>query len=134
MTHLEGPIVDSIYDTALITWGNALCPPLPSANTPAAQGGLHMSNQYNESSHMDQSQAREQQAIVQDGQAAQLPEHMPDDPHYDNDLTGEITRMQSAYSPKPHESRLQAMNRMLNVACKKPVGPAAPGIADDDAV
>jgi hypothetical protein len=22
MTHVEGPIVDSIYDTALITWNN----------------------------------------------------------------------------------------------------------------
>ena len=36
MTHLEGPIVDAFYDMSLITWHNALKPPLPSHATPAA--------------------------------------------------------------------------------------------------
>ncbi|KAF8854218.1 hypothetical protein BDZ45DRAFT_47337 [Acephala macrosclerotiorum] len=40
MTHLEGPIVDSLYDMALISWSKKLEPPLPSHNSPAAQGGL----------------------------------------------------------------------------------------------
>ncbi|KZF19543.1 phospholipase D/nuclease [Xylona heveae TC161] len=40
MVHLEGPIVDSFYDAALISWHNAFKPPLPSHNTPAAMGGL----------------------------------------------------------------------------------------------
>lgn len=40
MTHMEGPIVDSIYDMALISWHKALTPPLPSANSPAVLGGL----------------------------------------------------------------------------------------------
>ncbi|KAI9847238.1 MAG: hypothetical protein M1838_000974 [Thelocarpon superellum] len=40
MTHLEGPIVDSLYDMSLITWHNALTPPLPSHNSPAAAGGI----------------------------------------------------------------------------------------------
>ena len=39
--HLEGPIVDSIYDMALISWHKALKPPLPSHASPAALGGLH---------------------------------------------------------------------------------------------
>jgi hypothetical protein len=29
MVHLEGPIVESFYDMSLITWSNALKPPLP---------------------------------------------------------------------------------------------------------
>ena len=29
MVQLEGPVVDSIYDMALITWSNAMKPPLP---------------------------------------------------------------------------------------------------------
>lgn len=37
--HLEGPIVDSFYDMALISWHNALNPPLPTHNSPAALGG-----------------------------------------------------------------------------------------------
>ncbi|EPE35377.1 Phospholipase D/nuclease [Glarea lozoyensis ATCC 20868] len=40
MTHLEGPIVDSLYDMALISWSNKLEPPLPSYNSPAVRGGI----------------------------------------------------------------------------------------------
>ncbi|KAB5572162.1 hypothetical protein GE09DRAFT_1098520 [Coniochaeta sp. 2T2.1] len=40
MVHLEGPIVDSLYDMALISWRLKFIPPLPSHDTPAAQGGL----------------------------------------------------------------------------------------------
>lgn len=40
MVHLEGPVVDSLYDMALISWHKELRPPLPSHNSPAAQGGL----------------------------------------------------------------------------------------------
>lgn len=39
--HLEGPIVDSLYDMALISWSRALDPILPSHASPAALGGLH---------------------------------------------------------------------------------------------
>jgi phosphatidylserine/phosphatidylglycerophosphate/cardiolipin synthase-like enzyme len=35
MTQWEGPIVDSFYDMALISWHNALKPPLPLLDTPA---------------------------------------------------------------------------------------------------
>lgn len=49
MTHLEGPIVDSLYDMALISWNNKLEPPLPSHNSPAAQGGLSAFNKNHES-------------------------------------------------------------------------------------
>ena len=131
MTHLEGPIVDSIYDTALITWGLALNPPLPSANTPAALGGLHRDGQQ-DSRPKDGDGAREQSTIVRDGEAAQLPEHTPEDPHYDDDLAGEITRMQSAYSVKPGETRLQATTRQLNRACKKHASATAPEVADGE--
>lgn len=39
MVHMEGPIVDSMYDMALISWHKHLEPPLPSHNSPASQGG-----------------------------------------------------------------------------------------------
>jgi phosphatidylserine/phosphatidylglycerophosphate/cardiolipin synthase-like enzyme len=128
MIHVEGPIVDSIYDTALITWNNQLNPPLPSHDAPATEGGLPTSRQ--EPVYMDRGPPREQHQIAADGQAVRLPEHMPDDPHYDDDISGEITRMQSCYSNKPDESRLQATNRQLNLACKKPIGPSSPEIPE----
>ncbi|KAJ7739658.1 iq calmodulin-binding motif protein [Mycena maculata] len=40
MTHLEGPIVDSLYDMALISWHLKLTPNLPSADHPEVDGGL----------------------------------------------------------------------------------------------
>ena len=40
MIHLEGPIVDSMYDVALLSWHKQLEPPLPSSNSPATKGGL----------------------------------------------------------------------------------------------
>jgi len=36
LTQWEGPIVDSFYDVALVSWHNALKPPLPCLNRPAA--------------------------------------------------------------------------------------------------
>ena len=134
MTHLEGPIVDSIYDTALLTWGNVLSPTLPSSNAPAGEGGLTISSpSQKELVYTDRPAAREQEEIVKDGQVAQLPEHMPGDPHYDPDLGSEITRMQSCYSCHPNESRLQATSRQLNLACTKPIPPHAPEIAEGEA-
>lgn len=40
MTHLEGPIVDSLYDMALISWHLKLTPNLPSSDHPEVEGGL----------------------------------------------------------------------------------------------
>jgi phosphatidylserine/phosphatidylglycerophosphate/cardiolipin synthase-like enzyme len=128
MTHVEGPIVDSIYDTALITWNNHLNPPLPSHDAPVTEGSLPTSGQ--EPLYMGRGPARVQDEIAADGQAVRLPEHMPGDPHYDADLNGEITRMQSCYSMKPNESRLQAVNRQLNLACKNPISPSGPEIPE----
>lgn len=40
MVHMEGPIVDSMYDMALISWHKRLEPPLPSHDSPATKGGI----------------------------------------------------------------------------------------------
>lgn len=128
MTHVEGPIVDSIYDTALITWNNHLNPPLPSHAAPATEGGLPTA--HSEPVYLDRAPALEQHQIAAEGQAKLLPEHTPDDPHYDTDLNGEIIRMQSCYSLKPDESRLQAANRQLNLAVKNKAEPSGPEIPE----
>ncbi|KAI1209856.1 IQ calmodulin-binding motif protein [Annulohypoxylon truncatum] len=39
MVQLEGPIVDSMYDMALLSWHKKLEPPLPNLNSPAAMSG-----------------------------------------------------------------------------------------------
>ncbi|KAH6873841.1 IQ calmodulin-binding motif protein [Thelonectria olida] len=127
MTHLEGPIVDSIYDTALITWNNSLNPPLPSHQTPAAEGGLPTSS--HEALYLDRSPGRGPEKIAADGHdQSGLPENTPEDAHYDGNLSQEITRMQRCYSNKPDETRLQAANRQLNVSVKNSIDPTGPEI------
>lgn len=81
---------------------------------------------------MNRGAPREQHQVVLDGERAQLAEHLPEDPHWDDDLTSEITRLQSCYSTKHNESHLQAVNRQLNLACTKPIAPNAPEIPDGE--
>lgn len=127
MTQVEGPIVDSLYDTALITWNKPLSPPLPSHNSPATGGGLETNG--NEPLYLDRGPGRKQHEIAADGHAnAGMAEHTPEDPHYDSDIAGEIRRMQSCYSMKLNETRLEAANRQLNLAVKMPVEPNGPDI------
>ncbi|UKZ79188.1 hypothetical protein TrVFT333_006938 [Trichoderma virens FT-333] len=45
-------------------------------------------------------------------------------------MAGEITRMQSCYSTKPDETRLQAANRQLNLAVKDHIASTGPDIPD----
>ncbi|POR39603.1 Uncharacterized protein TPAR_00210 [Tolypocladium paradoxum] len=131
MTHVEGPIVDSIYDTALITWNKNLNQPLPSHDAPSCEGGLPTCDQ--EPHYVDHGPERDQHRIVADSHAqAGLPEHTPDDPHYDSDIAGEITRMQFRYSAQPDETCLQAANRQLNLAVKHPIDPTGPEIPDGE--
>jgi phosphatidylserine/phosphatidylglycerophosphate/cardiolipin synthase-like enzyme len=144
LTHLEGPIVDSIYDTALITWKRPLDPPLPSYEFPAALGGLPPPSSSSSTAQHEQQPlyldrggaGADQQRIAASGEqqshgtAEELKEHTPEDPHYDADLAGEIVRMQACYSTKPDETRLQAANRLLNYAVKNPVAPTGPEIPD----
>ncbi|KAF4982966.1 hypothetical protein FZEAL_1536 [Fusarium zealandicum] len=129
MTHVEGPIVDGIYDTALITWNNALHPDLPSHDAPATEGGLQTPSE----EHVQDGSTRNRGELAQViNTQTTLPEHMPGNPHYDSDIAGETTRMQSCYSIKPDETRLQATNRQLNVAVENPVGPTGPEIQNGE--
>ncbi|KAK4998856.1 hypothetical protein LTR66_001989 [Elasticomyces elasticus] len=126
MTHLEGPIVDSLYDTALISWHNALKPPLPSHNTPAAKGGLPSFEQSSfrdlferpavpvvPSANVD---GRSLEQLATDGRQEQLPLHVGGDPHYDSDIAAEATRMQSAMTPRNGEGFASVYTRHLNLA------------------
>ena len=234
MIHMEGPIVDSFYDMALISWHKKLEPPLPSHNSPAAQGGIsgfgsgfeglfgpggvlkgssvvidpaklsytqaygqstlksgatgggaasaeagsflplqdsqktvqqgagtgpsttesithphpaktatggtQVEGTADEGTHQYRSsetntgavdkQAEEflgrgeqslpQSQIVQPTSAqVNLPEHSSDDPHYDDDIAGEVARVQSEVSSRPGETRMQAVTRLLNHTTNK---------------
>jgi hypothetical protein len=138
MSHLEGPIVDSFYDMSLASWHNALNPPLPTHNTPAASGGFpsfeHESHgeMFHENGIINNvvpsttakseglqedgagNTARTLAHVTQDGNSINLPEHTGNDPHYDSNIAAEVTRAQSVLSPKPSETRREAVTRYLS--------------------
>lgn len=161
LVHVEGPIVDSLYDMALISWHKKLDPPLPSYDRPAAQERSRASpdriaddvltetsllgRDEGQRNRMDRKPgdggpsapptgkprdaadgraqvgpANRKQPVslfqVQDSppQHARLPEHTADDPHYDDNIAGEVLRIQSSLSPKPGETHMEAVTRRLN--------------------
>lgn len=130
LIHLEGPIVDSLYDMALISWHKQLDPPLPSYNNPAARQGLGTSANGTSNSanlgtgtpeilEMDDNHpnANRNGSGVSDQDSLQpdiFPEHTIDDPHYDNDIAGEVARSQASLAPRPGRMHLEAVTRLLN--------------------
>ncbi|KAM4057631.1 PLD-like domain-containing protein [Hirsutella rhossiliensis] len=129
MTHVEGPVVDSIYDTALITWNKILRPPPPLLNVSTAEGSQPDFGA--EPIDADGSSGQDQAEAAANGQGhAILPEHTPEDPHFDDSIAGEIARLQSCYSTKPRETRLQAANRQLNLVVQNPIDPCGPEIPE----
>ncbi|OIW31905.1 hypothetical protein CONLIGDRAFT_572063 [Coniochaeta ligniaria NRRL 30616] len=214
MVHLEGPIVDSLYDMALISWRLKLMPPLPSHDTPAASGGLRGSADHtgpdgnlgttsNGNIHQpgvvdaagpahtddtsradavtgpsttdsvthpqgmtthhatgdgldaptnghsqetssanrmvsekiarflgDGEPAIPQQQIADPTSHAQpLPEHTTDDPHWDDDIAGEVARVQASVSGPTPQSAMDAITRHLNHTTNRDFKGRAPPFA-----
>ena len=134
MTHLEGPVVDSLYDSFLITWHDRCDPPLPTHDSPARQGGFSTSNPTDRPEYPTTVDTRGQQEIVHDGTEAKahLAPHNPGDPHYDDSVAAEVTRIQSMYSPRDNETRVAAINRHLNDTSKSKATATAPELEVGD--
>ncbi|KAL6865660.1 hypothetical protein ACO1O0_001755 [Amphichorda felina] len=129
MIHVEGPVVEGIYDTALVTWNKHAR--LPACQVPSTDEGdpsTPFGNERPSSLEEGHSGKRSAEAAVVDQTPLKLPEHTPDDPHYDTDLAAEAARIQSCYLPRDQETLLQAANRQLNATAKNPVAPTGPGI------
>lgn len=140
LIHLEGPIVDSLYDTALISWHKKLDPPLPTYNAPAAKGSVvgppttesvlypylgvrspngNWSSDTAGDGNAPATQARNKPVYYGRAQTHPksphlVPEHTAYNPRYDSDIEGEVARIQSSLAPKPGETHLQAVTRLLN--------------------
>lgn len=106
MIHVEGPIVDSLYDSLLISWDKPLLPPLPLLNRPAASIPLPTYSSASASS-VPSNEAS--------GGSEQLPEFTPDHPHYDPDIASEARRVNGLLFPKEGESRREAATRHLSM-------------------
>ncbi|KAI9758879.1 MAG: hypothetical protein M4579_002763 [Chaenotheca gracillima] len=149
MTHLEGPIVESLYDVCLISWSNALKPPLPCMSTaPTTSGpyGFAEQRRHAPSVHFkgesspparDSSEFRHSENGVLNETAVTdeppLPEDTTKDPHYDIDLAGEAARVQASLQPVGSETRTNAITRHLNTTIQPETkGDAPDSILEDE--
>ena len=128
MCHFEGPIVDSFYDMALISWHKALEPPLPTLDRPTtaekwggkdeAQQGLHQTpngtpvgepanTRTSTGSYVSPPSSPSTSTSSRD----RLPEH---DPYYDPDIASEAARAQASVSPPEGGSRVAAVTEHLS--------------------
>ena len=102
MIQVEGPIVDGLYDTALISWGRPLEPPLPMLASPATGAPIPCHSS--------------QQPDYDAPDPGPLPELTVDDHHYDPDIRREAQRMNGLLLPRDGETRTQAVTRRLSMS------------------
>lgn len=101
LTHIEGPIVDSFYDTALLSWGKPLDPPFPSLSSPASNAPIP-------------SHAKEEKEYPEKN-LQDLPEHTTESQHYDDNLDLEAQRVNHSIAPRGDETPTQAVTRHLSM-------------------
>lgn len=105
MVRVEGPIVDSLYDSALVSWSRLLGEPLPLLTSPASSTlAWELSASEPESSS--------------DGSGAETspPQLTADHPHYDVDMQQETQRVNGSLEPLPGMSWTEAVTRHLSTS------------------
>ncbi|KAK9850561.1 Phospholipase D/Transphosphatidylase [Penicillium brevicompactum] len=122
LSHIEGPIVDSFYDAALLSWGKPLEPPFPLLNSPARDAPIQCYK----------GAEQENGAPSQNGAEA-LPEHTTKSPHYDLDYHHEARRVNECMKPTETQTPTQAVSRHLNTTIQPDTTGDAPD-SDQDPV
>ncbi|KAH8701565.1 IQ calmodulin-binding motif protein [Talaromyces proteolyticus] len=113
MSHLEGPIVDAMYDLLLISWNKHFNPPLPMIGSPAAGSVATLSLQdvpeFIPSKNLDSPSF-----ITLRPEKEVMLESTSKDPHYDSNLYEEAKRVNSQLNPSEGETGRDATARHLN--------------------
>ena len=118
MTHLEGDIVDSIYDTALIAWARDLSPPLPCLNSPARNAEVAMFHDpsflalFDENGDLKVPKGVYRKSDLDNGDKP-FPLSEKEKTSY-GDIAAEIERMQAVLSLGDGETRVNAVTRHLS--------------------
>ncbi|KAL2691010.1 hypothetical protein IWX47DRAFT_933289, partial [Phyllosticta citricarpa] len=105
MTHLEGAILDSLYDAALITWHDKLDPPLPLISVGTSQ--VQLQSTFKQPSFHE---------LVQHADFFSSQIHNPGDPHNESEIAGEVIRVQSAVTPKNGQKVMDLVTGHLNTS------------------
>lgn len=67
--------------------------------------------------------------VASKGAEKDLPQHTPEDPHYDPDLASEVLRSVSNLNPRQGESRINAITRLLNTTIQPDTKGSAPELS-----
>ena len=126
MTHFEGPIVDSLYDTCLQSWHEALDPQFPCISTPNSEPSVTFSDP--DFLALFKGGGPPSPGIAQETSkyGERLKENSPSDPHYDTSIAGEFRRMRDSLSPTGSESHLRLVNKHLNISTDPGLNVTAP--------
>lgn len=111
MSHLEGPIVNALYDTLLISWHKHLNPQLPFIQNSAKQ----VSSMVEDSPGSLRKSVSDDFLILRPEQDI-LPECTSKDPHYDPDVYAETRRVNSQLNPGSGETRQESTARHLGMS------------------
>jgi hypothetical protein len=119
MTHLEGDIVNSVYDTALVAWAKRLTPPLPSLNDPASSEHVITFNEPSFRSLFDENgslRVRRDSLTNDNSQGNKDNSSLPRerDTGYAPDIAAEVERMQTVLSSNSGGTRMDAVTRYLS--------------------
>ncbi|KAK5111977.1 hypothetical protein LTR62_004511 [Meristemomyces frigidus] len=123
MSHIEGPIVDAVWETFMISWHNKLDPPLPCRDTTAWSKPAPT---YQEEDFRQLFEPNGAFRVPEKPVETDLPEHDPGNPHYDSSIVGEIERMRFVIRPRQGESYADAVCRHLNKPTKLDLRATAP--------
>lgn len=97
LVQYEGPIVDSIWDTFIISWHKGMDPPPPCLDEPAAS---KPEPTFAQESFRKLFDAKGDFRVPEnESKPESLPPHVAGDPHFDPDIAAEIARMRSMLSP-----------------------------------
>jgi phosphatidylserine/phosphatidylglycerophosphate/cardiolipin synthase-like enzyme len=111
-THLEGPIVDSLWDTFIVSWHNSLVTPLPTRQSEAGNSALPITMDTTFANvRLDEAGHIENQSMTT---STDLAEHIAGDPQYDSSLGEEMMRMQATLRGKNGTSPAEAVARHLS--------------------
>ncbi|OJJ85252.1 IQ calmodulin-binding motif protein, partial [Aspergillus glaucus CBS 516.65] len=119
MVRVEGPIVDSLYDSALVSWSRLLGEPLPLLTSPAS------------STPAWEWPASEPDTSSDASGAETSPQLTADHPHYDVDMQQETQRVNGSLEPLPGMSRTEAVTRHLNTTLQPGTTGDAPNSDQD---
>ncbi|KAK2796477.1 hypothetical protein FQN51_009366 [Onygenales sp. PD_10] len=125
MVRLEGPIVDSFYDMAIISWNIKLKPMLPMITSPAAAEkppsfADHAVKRISEKNpNLNQGSSNESNGREVSRAPVEHGEYSPD-------IISEAEKVNSSLKPRERESRVECVTRYLNVIGRPEITGNAP--------